>query len=286
MAASLSQIVTNVFFHPLSKVPGPLLAKFTTYYIILLDLVGNRTTTIHSLHEKFGPVVRVGPDELSFSEPSIVKELYGQGTPYLKAKWYDYFNWKPGGIFSIRPRKESATRRKLLSHAFSQSAFLAAEGSVHDLISKLVKRLEQRSGKSVDALQEFRRLSLDVIGQLFMGQSFHALDDGRAPEYLTWLDHAFPPIKVLLPYLPFATAKDLVAAPELLKEHGRRAYFEYIEKHGRTSNRKDLLTKVLSATSKKADDQAMLTDEEAYSEVGNMIFAATGLYTQYQDLRY
>lgn len=58
--------IYNIFFHPLRYYPGPLLAKANrlnwTYHSWNGDIV-NRIT---ELHEKYGEVVRVAPNELSY----------------------------------------------------------------------------------------------------------------------------------------------------------------------------------------------------------------------------
>lgn len=48
----------------------------------------------------------------------------------------------------------------------------------------------------------------------------------------------------------------------------------YIQQYGRSSGRKDLLTKILSA--KAEAGEAQLSDKETSNEIGNLIFAGTG----------
>ena len=282
-----TKVAQQLFFSPLSKIPGPLLAKISPYYIILVDAAGNRTRTIHGLHRKYGSVVRIGPNEVSFTSPSVVKEIYGQGTPYMKAPWYEAMSVPPVGIFSLRDRKEHTARRRLLSHAFSQTALNDAEPTIGVLVLKLVDRVRKANGQPVDMLQLFRRLSLDVSGLLFLGRSFEALEGEEAPEFLDWMDNlfiaqgikwAFPPVYHVMRLLPLQTVQEMIAAPEKIAKYGEEAYFKYIEENGRQSKKRDLLTKIIGANAEGGDGQAVLSDKETYLEVGNLLFAGTGTY--------
>lgn len=40
------------------------------------------------LHRKYGPVVRIAPNEYSLDDPAAVKAIYGLGTTFTKGPWY------------------------------------------------------------------------------------------------------------------------------------------------------------------------------------------------------
>ena len=84
------KFVSIFWLSPLKHVPGPYLAAWTAWWISYHDLAGDRTSILHNLHERYGSVVRIGPNEVSISDASAVKELYGQGSSYIKAHWYVY----------------------------------------------------------------------------------------------------------------------------------------------------------------------------------------------------
>jgi cytochrome P450 len=160
-----SQIVNNIFLSPLRAIPGPIVAKLTGKWLLFIDLAGNRTSTIHNLHKKYGTAVRVGPNEVSFSNVSSVKEIYSQGTLFLKAPAYENMSTPPFGIFALRDRTEHSKRRKLLSHAFSQASLNETIPIIHSLISKLGSRIRTDFGKPLNMLLLFRCLSLDLVGK-------------------------------------------------------------------------------------------------------------------------
>lgn len=70
---------------------------------------------------KYVPTVRIGPNEVSFADASVIKEIRGQQTAYMEASAYESMSVKPLGIFSLRNQADHSRRRSPLSHAFSQA---------------------------------------------------------------------------------------------------------------------------------------------------------------------
>jgi hypothetical protein len=63
----ISRIIYNIYFHPLAKFPGPTLwaaFRFPYLYSMLQGVVPYR---IKALHDQHGPVVRISPNECSYS---------------------------------------------------------------------------------------------------------------------------------------------------------------------------------------------------------------------------
>jgi cytochrome P450 len=154
-----------LFFSPLREIPGPLLAKITPYWLIFIDMAGNRTSRLHRLHEQYGPTIRVGPNEVSFSNQEIVKEIYGQQTAFMKAPVYDSMSVPPIGIFSFRNKQQHSQRRRLLSHAFSQANISHTEPLIREHIKCFVDLMDQKLGVPVDVFTTFRTLSFDIVGE-------------------------------------------------------------------------------------------------------------------------
>ena len=61
-------IVYPFFTSPLANVPGPKLNAITGWYMIYIDFTKQRTWYIHNLHQKYGPIVRIGPNEVYVRE--------------------------------------------------------------------------------------------------------------------------------------------------------------------------------------------------------------------------
>ena len=77
---------------PLAKLPGPLHARFTAAWLKYKEFTGNRRAYIHNLHQEWGPIVRLGPNEVSFASAEAIKEIYTSGgSGYEKTEFYTLF---------------------------------------------------------------------------------------------------------------------------------------------------------------------------------------------------
>jgi cytochrome P450 len=184
-------VFESTILSPLKHIPGPFLAKITKWWLIPIDLAGNRTATIDKLHKTYGPAVRIGPNEVSFSDKESIRQLYGQATVYMKAPIYETFSKPPVGIFSLLNKQEHAKRRRLLAHAFSQANLYDTEPQIIKMIDKAVANTQKSKDRTVNVLSLFRSLALDIVGELFLGKSFGALDQEKPLAYLEDVDRCF-----------------------------------------------------------------------------------------------
>jgi hypothetical protein len=77
-------LLYSIFFHPLRRVPGPFLARFSELWRNIRYFRGSWLDDVVSLHEKYGPVVRIAPNEISLVDGDALKQLYGHGKPSQK----------------------------------------------------------------------------------------------------------------------------------------------------------------------------------------------------------
>ncbi|KAF4967024.1 hypothetical protein F66182_17941 [Fusarium sp. NRRL 66182] len=69
----------NVYFHPLRKFPGPKLAAATGLVFFYKLIRGEEVTWETETHKKYGEIVRLGPDRLSYVTPQAWKDISGPG---------------------------------------------------------------------------------------------------------------------------------------------------------------------------------------------------------------
>jgi hypothetical protein len=74
------------WFSPLAKVNGPFWASLSPFWKLLSFNNGNFHETILALHERYGPIVRIAPNEVIISDKSAIREIYNtvQGRDFLK----------------------------------------------------------------------------------------------------------------------------------------------------------------------------------------------------------
>ncbi|KAF4631291.1 hypothetical protein G7Y89_g6844 [Cudoniella acicularis] len=72
-----SYAIYNIFFHPLRQYPGPWYTKSSRLWFIIKIFRGTVVYDIKQLHDKYGDIVRVAPNELSYTNPDAWQEVYG-----------------------------------------------------------------------------------------------------------------------------------------------------------------------------------------------------------------
>ena len=80
----LAYLAKNRFHHGLQKYPGPFFASLTDWWRFF-DVLGRRPDVTHiELHRKYGDIIRLGPNTLSFASPAAVKIIYGLNKGFTK----------------------------------------------------------------------------------------------------------------------------------------------------------------------------------------------------------
>lgn len=157
-------------------------------------ITGRRIYFIHDLHQRYGPIVRISPDEVSISSIAELKEIHRVGTPFLKTEWYSKFVFeRRPGVFTMRDPKQHAARRKLFARPFSKSELRRMwEPVVQEKVRLAVSQIRgelTRDGRS-DVMKWWTFLATDVSGHLMFGESFDMLQLGkvRTPSHPFWAD--------------------------------------------------------------------------------------------------
>ncbi|KAF7597584.1 hypothetical protein BBP40_000062 [Aspergillus hancockii] len=77
VAALVSRVFYLCYFHPLARHPGPFLVCFTNLWRLFTFLSGQHYLAEQYLHEKYGALVRVAPNWLSFPGLDDFDAIYG-----------------------------------------------------------------------------------------------------------------------------------------------------------------------------------------------------------------
>ncbi|TRM68171.1 cytochrome P450 [Schizophyllum amplum] len=176
--------IRRLYFHPLSTVPGPVWAALTRHYATYYEVVkdGGLVDQLQRLHAIHGPVVRIGPNALHFSNPDVYSEIYTRGFSFLKdPALYRAFGQQDSSFGSTDPVFAKA-RRDIISPLFSRRAILKLEPFVQQKIDKLIGKLlgHEHSSDPIDMFRAFKSVTLDIILTYCFGESCDALD---APDF-------------------------------------------------------------------------------------------------------
>ena len=234
---------------------------------------------MHDLHARYGPVVQLSPDEVTFNAAPCIEQFYGQQTDFVKAPWYKKMT--RGGVFNATNVAEHRHRRKMLNHAFSQQSVNEMEPIMREQLQKLITRIdERRESQPIDIKHWIRMLSFDISGAVFMGKPAGGLDSDQTPQYVKDLDTAFliwdlrgrfPILTWLFSKLPLKSVHDFCTSDDRIYQYGQDRFDDYLQRYGRSPQQK-FLAKLI----RKEDGQDEgLKDHEIAGEISNLTFAAT-----------
>lgn len=180
----------------MSKYPGPWFCAVSRIPYLHSLLTGKHHETVLRLHKKYGPVVRIAPNELAFSNSDAWKDIIGHKNNAEEFAKYRP-QYRPGRSAYLPPdilcagRDEHAALRRQLSHGFSDKSMRAQEPRIVQFVDLLIKRLHQWSDNGKTPLRMdswYNFTTFDIIGDLAFGDSFGCLENS---DYHEWVKCIF-----------------------------------------------------------------------------------------------
>ena len=171
-ALLLSYILYYKFLHRLARFPGPLICSLTNLWKLRAVVTDRMPNEILKLHEKYGPVVRIGPNDLSFNAPEAIADIYKQGWP--KGDFYAGFTQPEPGIFARRDEKLHSERKRMFATSFSTPSVRSMESIIDSRYAILRRQLDgfAQSGETFDLRKYITYCIVDMLGELAFGQAF------------------------------------------------------------------------------------------------------------------
>ncbi|KAL2156729.1 hypothetical protein VTH82DRAFT_1474 [Thermothelomyces myriococcoides] len=182
--------IYNIYFHPLSRYPGPKLWAASSLPWGFSFLSGYWHHRALQLHAQYGHVVRVGPNELSYDVPEAWEDVYGRSRVRKenpKAPWY--LNPRNKELVAA-PFEEHTRMRRLLGIAFTNTAMYEQEPLIKSHVDLFIQRLQEicRGGKAaVDMFEWFAYCTFDIMGDLSFGEPFGCLRDSMMHPWIAWV---------------------------------------------------------------------------------------------------
>lgn len=183
----------NLYLHPLRHFPGPKLWAISRLPWNYVNLKGRISWRIRDLHDQYGPIVRIAPDELSFTSSAAWKKIYGQRKPEFP-KALDGRGIAPpsiGGHKSLMTEEQDRhlRLRRAINPAFTDKALREQEyyfqSHSDNFIGQLKRRCSRREGTAVVDMSEwFNLLAFDIVSDLAFGESSGCLDHGGATPWI------------------------------------------------------------------------------------------------------
>ncbi|OQE16256.1 hypothetical protein PENFLA_c028G07104 [Penicillium flavigenum] len=210
----LSRIVYNLFFHPLRKFPGPWMAGATSGWRVYKEVIKQETLAqeLFVLHERYGDIVRIAPNELHFGSPSAFHDIYNGSKRWDKDPGLYRTPGVTTGSFVFLKYAQAKERREVLLPIFSKKAINSLEHLVWRNATRLASSITKANAtkSSIDLLYAFRSYTLDTIMCFTFGNCVNAID---APAFSDPLILAMDASLRMLPLLKnFPLIRDLIFA--------------------------------------------------------------------------
>jgi averantin hydroxylase len=188
--------IYNLFFSPLKQIPGPTLWALSSTPYVYYEVRGIIVYKLLALHEKYGGVVRVAPDQISYANEDAWRDVWAhrQGhQEFPKAYSAPSLN----GVYGIlTANRENHSRfRRLLSHSFSEAAVREQQSNIQMYVDLLTKDLKNHAAEGPQNIVKWLNwTSFDIISHLAFGECFGCLEESNTHP---WISAIFGNIKAL-----------------------------------------------------------------------------------------
>ncbi|KAI0169619.1 cytochrome P450 [Hypoxylon sp. FL1284] len=177
----LAVTVQRLWFHPLSKIPGPWYARASYWYEFYQDVVlgGNYVKDYPRMHKKYGPVVRVSPDRIHVNDPEFFHEVYSLGSKYMKDP---AFFQTSGGIAEALPAivdvEYHRRRRKMINELFSVKSMEALSYVVLRVVQNALRKAKEHhdAGRVLDIQRLYTGITIDTIMKVLCDRSLNLIE--------------------------------------------------------------------------------------------------------------
>ena len=184
-------IFYRLFLHPLSHIPGPLLARVTSLHLYTICYLGIECRWVAHYHRKYNTsVLRIAPNAVSISDGAALHPIYVDRGGFQKDPRYENFRIDGHAtIFSTLDTAYRDLRAKAVLPLFAMGRIRAAsedQGIMRQCVDKFIERVQsEKSGAQrhpsgtakIDVLDLSQRLAIDVVSGYLFNKRYGGLDE-------------------------------------------------------------------------------------------------------------
>lgn len=162
------------YFHTLSSIPGPFSAGLTRLWLVYATLTRQRHLIEANLHNKYGKVVRIAPNELSISDPKYIHDIYGAHGQFAKSGWYSGVTPKDKEAMNLLGESDMGKyrlQRRLMGPIFTMEAIKVHEDLMHRPILQFVEKMRRAKSVPQDLCKWMNILALDLLTEVTFSES-------------------------------------------------------------------------------------------------------------------
>ncbi|KAI1615456.1 putative P450 monooxygenase [Exophiala viscosa] len=152
----------------LRDIPGPFLASVLPLDRISTAYSGHQFAKHLAYHDKYGPVVRIGPKHVSISDSDQISVIYSITSKFNKSDFYTLFHAKsPVGniptVFSITDPEGHRSLKRPVGAAYALSVLLDLETLADECTKIMQRKLDGLEGRNMDFGTWLHWYAFDVI---------------------------------------------------------------------------------------------------------------------------
>lgn len=228
-----------------------------------------KTETDHiKIHEKYGPIVRIAPNELSLASPNAAREVLAAGKGFHKTDFYGVFPPPENpDIFTETREAVHAVKKRYASNPYSMAVMQQLSGYIEDTEKLLMKKLDamcHSADRYCNLGDYLHYYAFDVLGEIAFSRKFGFIEAGydlekaiKTIDDMQWYDGIIGQIpewdfvfrrNPLWKFVPWLNTGNFLITRMALEELGKR------KKYGsKEIDRKDLLSQLMIAHEKAPD---------------------------------
>ncbi|KAI8946322.1 cytochrome P450, partial [Xylaria longipes] len=191
-------LVRTRYYHGLNKIPGPFLASISSlwkWHIVYQEKMPFKNT---ELHEKHGPLVRIGPNHISASSAESIQVVHRSRSGFTKSGIYGILQPRFEGsdlhnVFSTQDAEYHAALKRTMGTLYTTTAVSGLEYHLDDctrlFLSKMNDILGSEKSAKVDMAAWLQYYAFDSLGAVNFSQMLGFLESGTDVDGICHLDH-------------------------------------------------------------------------------------------------
>lgn len=215
-------------WHRLRNIPGPFLGSFSYLWLAWAATSKRQEEIYRDINSSYGPLARVGPNELITDDPDLLRKLGAARGRYGKDKWYisSRFNPYQETLGTVLDNNAHDRIRAQVTAAYNGRDVDPVESCVDTQVdallrlirSKYVPTLDNTSPPLLDLGSVTSYLAVDVISRALFGEEFGYLKTNS--DSLGYLEQVQNYLPVMAYFMDIAWLRSIAFSKPFLAAFG------------------------------------------------------------------
>ncbi|KAI4592647.1 hypothetical protein KJ359_010549 [Pestalotiopsis sp. 9143b] len=172
----------TVTWYRLRHIPGPFLARFSYHWLAKVARSTRQHQIYRDLCNQYGPLVRVGPNELTTDDPEVLRNMASVRSDYGRDTWYKGGRANPhhDNVFTLLDQTVHRERKAKIVGGFAGREAPLIETGVDEQVLALIRVIRDNyiwsrgrdQGKVLDLSPLTSYFTMDAISKVAFGQEF------------------------------------------------------------------------------------------------------------------